>query len=58
MEPIRAVRVRLERFERRYHSALYFCAPDPHRQMRRLQAKGSWPKLELRELPDPEEVRS
>lgn len=44
-------------FERRYHAAVYFCAPDAHRQLSRLQAKGGWPKLELRELPDPEEVR-
>jgi hypothetical protein len=57
-ERLGAGRTRLERFERRYNAVVYFCATDPFRQMSRLQAKGCWPKLELRELPDPEEVRS
>jgi hypothetical protein len=35
----------------RYHAVIYFCAPAPGRQLRRLQGESNWPNLIVRDLP-------
>jgi hypothetical protein len=41
----------LDELSARFDSAVYFCAPGPHRQLSGLAASGRWPKLAVRELP-------
>lgn len=41
----------LDELSGHFDSAVYFCAPGPHRQLSALAASGRWPRLAIRELP-------
>ena len=43
----------LDGLSARFDAVLYFCSPAVRRQLAELQASGRWPKLALRELPQP-----
>jgi hypothetical protein len=49
----RRVTAILDELTGRYDTVLYFCAPGPHRQLTQLAETGRWPKLGVRELPQP-----
>lgn len=50
----RRVRPILDELSSRHDTVLYFCAPGPHRQLSSFGESGRWPKLGVRELPDPQ----
>jgi hypothetical protein len=47
----------LDHHARRFDGILYYCAPQAYRQLTRLKQTGRWPKLEVRELPQPRYLR-
>jgi len=49
----RRVTAILDELTCRFDTALYFCAPGPHRQITGLAETGRWPTLGVRELPKP-----
>lgn len=42
----------LDELARRYDAILYFCAPGPYQQLRRMEQTGRWRSLAVRELPE------
>jgi hypothetical protein len=47
----------LDELSGRFDTVLYFCAPGPYRQLSKLAESGRWPKLGVRELPQPQAAR-
>jgi len=52
-----AVEAVLNHHAERFDAILYYCAPQTIRLLRRLAEKGHWPKLAVRELPQPRYLR-
>jgi hypothetical protein len=51
IKPAHKVEAILDEFAGRFDATLYYCAPQPYRQLRRLEQSGRWRALGVRELP-------